>query len=335
MKNTMKNKQDVINQIITDALSYGLSQEQLERLKSSLFYNLKDFSLTANETLPDVSTLSNDSVIMKFAIDKTAEGCKPSTIKEYMFVIKKFFDYMNLNWHSVSSDDVNTYLATRRYRDKCSPGYIICMKKYLSVFFDWLFAHKYISDDIARSMPKQKPYQKKKDRLTEDEIEECRAKITNDKERALFELMLSTGLRVGEIVSLNIENIDFTQNKIDVYGEKTDTWREAYITPACKRALKKYLGNRVCGPLFLSRCCQRASNYTIERIAKEIGEKGQVHCKSTVHLYRKTFASIYYRKTNDLYMVSKLLGHKSVNTTIQYYLIDDTAFTKYKMLKVA
>ena len=183
--------------------------------------------------------------------------------------------------------------------------------------------------------------QKKKERITPEEMEACREVLKDNRERALLELMLATGMRVGEIAKLKIEDIDLLQRKVSIHGEKSENAdREGYLSIKARNAIHKYIGDRVSGYVFrplrnvLSDDCP-ISNGSIEGIAKAIGARAGAHCVTTVHVYRKTFASETYRRTGDIKMVSILLGHASTTITEKYYLIDDMKDIEYKALYVA
>lgn len=136
--------------------------------------------------------------------------------------------------------------------------------------------------------------------------------------------MLSAGPRVGEIVNLDIDNLDFAHKEIHIWGEKTSQWRTCFMTERCKQALKQYIGDRTEGAVFIGlRGRGRMCNKSIEDMVKEIALFGGCKFNATVHSFRKTFASREYRRTKDVLFVSKRLGHSSTDVTIKYYICDD------------
>lgn len=174
-----------------------------------------------------------------------------------------------------------------------------------------------------------------------EEIESCRDNVQNDRERALLELMLSTGLRVGEIAKMRISDIDFDKRKIHIPEGKTDNAeRDVFLTIKARNALQKYLGRRWHG--FVFRPTRNIldddvpmTTGSIEDISKRIGERANCHCNTTVHVYRKTFASMEYRRTKDVKYVSILLGHSSTAVTEKFYLVDDLKEIEYQALYAA
>ena len=324
-------KQTLINQIIADMID--LPYEARERLKIALTFRLRDFELTAKETLPAVSSCDNESVLQQFAQDKLAGNREMSSVKNYLYLIQVFFDQTGLLWSNVTGDDISSYLAVRKMRDHISDSYLICIRKALSCFFGWLFQRRYVSQDLRNEIPRPRASQKQKKRLSDDEVEACRSVAKDGIERALLELMLSTGMRIGEIANLDIDNLDFDKREINVYGEKTNQWRTVFMSPQCRIHLLQYIGDRKSGPVFITKRKRRACRTTLEAVASEISLRANCHIRATVHVYRKTYASILYRKTGDVLLVSKMLGHLKTDTTIRYYLVDDIDEMKQKVMK--
>ena len=165
--------------------------------------------------------------------------------------------------------------------------------------------------------------------------------IKDVRERALFELMMSTGMRVGEIAKLKVEDVDLMQRKISIHGEKSgNAEREGYLSIRARNALDRYIAGRTSGYVFrpvrdILDDADPIGNGTIEKIAKDIAKRAGVHCTATVHIYRKTFASETYRRTGNIKLVSILLGHSSTDITEKYYLIDDMKSIEYQALYAA
>lgn len=211
--------------------------------------------------------------------------------------------------------------------------------RYLCTFFSWAFRKQHIANNIIDGVDRVKQVKKKKVRLTDEEVETIRYALRTPKEKALFELMICTGMRVGEISALNVSDIDLVHRQVSIYAEKTDTYRTGMLTPVAVMALRNYIGDRPgTDPLFLADRApyNRMRTYGIEKLAKEMALRGGVtRITATVHVYRKTFASVLYRKTGDVLLVSKLLGHAKPDMTVQYYLVDDIEEMQHKYNRVA
>ena len=262
----------------------------------------------------------------------TAKGLKKSSIEKYFYILKKFFEETNTTYIEVTAQTIINYLAykklTKNSKGKYStPNYIASICKNISLFFKWAYKKKYINEDITREIDRPKTVLRKKDRLFDDEVEKCREMLKDSRERALFELMLCSGPRVGELEILKIEDVDLKRRIIHIPGYKTESSdRDGFLSLKAVDALKEYIGDRTSGWLFLPKSNIREnalSRNAIEQISREIAKRANCHCKATVHIYRKTFATQLYKKTKDIKLVSRLLGHTDIRTTVRYYITDD------------
>lgn len=337
------------NELISDVaagLVMALSREQLDIVKAVFTVKMQGYDIHEVNTLPSVEMADNDYILKRFTVDMLAKGVKESSVKSYLNIVRPFLDTTGINFTDITSQHVTDYLAVKKVAQnangrKNTQAYLAGICRVLFIFFTWAYKKHHIREDIMRDVDRIKTKQKKKDRITPEEMEACRETLKDSREKALFELMLSTGMRVGEIAKLRIEDIDFQQRKVSIHGEKTENAeREGYLSIRARNALRKYTGSRTEGYVFRPlrnalKDSQAVSNGTIEDIAKEIGRRAGVHCKTTVHIYRKTFASEIYRRTGNIKLVSILLGHASTAITEKYYLIDDMKDIEYQALYVA
>lgn len=358
-------KNDIINDAVC-SLTMVLNQEQLDIVKSTFIVKMQGYDIHELCTLPSTEVKSNEWILKRFAVDQLAKGLKQSTIKSYMIHLKTFFEYTKLNYMGVTSQDVIDYMAIRKitpnkYGKLNTQAHIANISKVLFIFFQWAYSKRHIQEDIMRDVDRVKQPLKKKERLTLDEIESCRHAISQLgivpvnatpshranmqkkklRKEALFELMLSTGMRVNEIANLKIEDIDFQKRKIHISEGKTEyAVRDVFPSIAARDAIIRLIGDRKSGYVFRPVKSSIADNKkigngTLEKWAKEIGEAGGCHCETTVHVYRKTFASETYRRTKNVKLVSILLGHSSTAVTEKYYLVDDLQDIEYQALQAA
>lgn len=339
-------KNDLINEVAA-SLTTTLEQEKVDMVKAVFLVKMQGYEIHEVNTLPSVEVADNDFILKRFTVDMLAKGLKESSIKAYLDVIKPFLYYTQVNFTCVTSQHITDYLAIRKvaknaFGRKNSQTYLANVCRVLLIFFGWAYKKHHISEDIVRDIDRIKGRQKKKDRITPEEMENCRENLKDDREKALFELMLATGMRVGEISKLRIEDIDFQQRKVNIHGEKTENAdREGYLSIKARNAIRKYIGSRTSGYVFrplknnVLADDQAISVGALEDIAKAIGKRAGVHCTTTVHVYRKTFASETYRRTGNIKLVSILLGHASTDMTEKYYLVDDMENIKYQALYAA
>ena len=331
-------KTDLINDIAFE-MSNILTPEQIDKVKIVFLVKMQDYEISEIKQLPMVEEHDNEWLMQRYCVDGVAAGRHKSTLRSYIGIIRKFFDHVGKNYKYVTAQDITDYLAIRSYRDHISHNYKSTIYRYLCTFFSWAFRKQHIANNIIDGVDRVKQVKKKKVRLTDEEVETIRYALQTAKEKALFELMICTGMRVGEISYLNVSDIDLTNKQVSIYAEKTDTYRTGMLTPVAVMALRNYIGDRPgTDPLFLADRApyNRMREYGIEKLAKEMAVRGGVtRITATVHVYRKTFASVLYRKTGDVLLVSKLLGHAKPDMTVQYYLIDDIEEMQHKYNRVA
>lgn len=338
-------KNELINDVAAGLITM-LTSDQIDLVKATFIIKMQGYDIHEVNTLPSTEVKSNEFILKRFTVDKLAMGLKESSIKAYMNVLRPFFDYTKLNFMEVTSQHIIDYLAIKKVSpnangDKNSQSYIAGICRVMFVFWEWAYRKHHIDQDIMRDVDRVKTRQKKKDRITPEEMEACRECAQGDREKALLELMLSTGLRVGEIAALKIEDIDFQTKRVHISEGKSDSAeRDVYLSIRARNAIRKYIQKRTSGYVFRPERNILDDNVqigkgTIEKIAKEIGERAGAHCKTTVHVYRKTFASEKYRQTKDVKLVSILLGHASTAITEKYYLVDDLKDIEYMALYAA
>lgn len=359
-------KNDIINDVVC-SLTLSLNQEQLDLVKSVFIVKMQGYEIHELCTLPSTEVRDNEWLFQRFMIDMLAKNLKMSSIKAYMDHVRPFFEYTNLNYMAVTSQNIIDYIAIRKVTPNKNgrmngPAHISNISKALFVFFQWAYKKHHIDNDIMRDVDRIKQPVKRKERISLEEIASCRhvigcidkvdgenisiKKLRNLREikkrkEALFELMLSTGLRVGEIANLKIEDIEFDKRKVHVTEGKTEyAIRDVYLSFEARDAILRLIGNRRSGYVFRPVKDsipedKRIGTGTIEKWAKEIGEAGGCHCETTVHVFRKTFASELYRKTKNVKLVSVLLGHSSTAVTEKFYLVDDMQEIEHQALQAA
>lgn len=337
-------KNELINDIAA-GLAAMLDQEQLDMVKAVFIVKMQGYDIHEANTLPAVEVRDNDFIFKRFAVDMLAKGLKESSIRSYMYMVRPFFEYTKLNYRDVTAQAVTDYLAARKVMaNACgrrnTQTYIANICRVMFIFFQWAYRRHYIEQDIMCDVDRVRAKQKKKERITAEEIEACRECAQGDREKALLELMLSTGLRVGEIAALRIEDIDFHGRKVHVQeGKSYSAERDVYLSIRARNAVRRYAKDRKGGYMFQpSRNMdpdRKVGVGTIEKVAKQVGERAGVHCKTTVHVFRKTFASETYRRTGNVKLVSVLLGHASTEITEKYYLVDDLQDMEYHALYAA
>lgn len=327
-------KTDIINEVVYE-MSTELTREQQDRLKITLLVKMHDYELTEMTMLPAVDVHDNEWLLKRYVIDSLAADRKESTVKAYIGAVRELLRETGKHYSQLTSQDITDFLAIKQHRDKVSQNYKSTMYRYFSAFFGWAYDNEHIKSNIMSKVPHVKATQKRKERLTDEEIEDIRDACNSLKERAFVELLLSTGMRVGEVAALNLSDLDLQHKRVSIYGEKTNRYRTGMLTTKAVKALRQYINSReyCTDALFICdrKPYNRLQNGSLEKISKDIAVRaGITRIPVTVHVWRKTFASIMYKKTKDVLLVSKLLGHAKTDMTVQYYLIDDIDDMQYR-----
>ena len=164
----------LINDIVYE-MSPNLTKEQIDRLKITMLVKMQDCEVSEVQYLPAVWTHDNDWIIKRFRIDSIAKGMAESTLSQYAIAVRNLFRETGKHYREITGQDVTDYLAVRQYRDKISVNYKVTLRKYFSSFFGWAFRKHHIDSNIMDDVDSMKSVQKKKDCLSDDEVESIRA----------------------------------------------------------------------------------------------------------------------------------------------------------------
>ena len=269
--------------------------------------------------------IENSKLIDKFLSAKKIEGCSVKTIDYYRNIIFKMTSSIEKSIKIITTEDLRKYLSEYKEANNSSLITIDNMRRIFSSFFAWLEDENYIIKSPARRIHRVKTAKVIKNTFSDENIERMRDLCKNDiRNLVIIELLLTTGMRVGELVNLNISDINFEERSCVVLG-KGNKQREVYFDAKTKIHLQEYLGNRNDNDIALfvskNKPYQRLSISGIELIIRNIGKNINID-KAYPHKFRRTLATMAIDKGMPIEQVQKLLGHVKIETTMHYAMVN-------------
>lgn len=320
-------KTEVISNITKD-MEDSLTDYQLNKLKESLIINFErlEFIIKTDEIKHQEELEENKKMIDSFISSKQVEGCSERTIKYYKEIIEKFVNDFDKSIKQISTNEIRNYLSNYKDNSSCGSTTIDNIRRVLSSFFSWLEDEDYIIKSPVRRIHKIKTAIVVKEVLTDENLERLRDECENIRDLSLIELLISTGMRVGELVNLNINSLNFEDRSCIVLG-KGNKEREVYFDAKTKLHLKEYIAKRNDSneALFVSmrEPHQRLSISGIELIIRTLGMNSNIN-KVHPHKFRRTLATMAIDKGMPVEQVQKLLGHVKIETTMHYALVNQS-----------
>lgn len=316
----MEMKEQFINAVVRN-MEPELEAKQLRKLKIVLTINLE--KIRVEEECRDVIIYDETSDIAaykQYFVSMKLRGLSPGTISLAMRTIDKFNRWVRIAFNEVTTNDIRLYIAHREMNDHLSSATLDRERGAICRFFKWLFEEEYISRDPGRRVEKIKVEKRLKKAFTPVEVELMRNACRKPKEKATFELLLSTGCRVTELTMLTMENYDQQRGTITVIG-KGNKERVVFVNARAKVAIDNYLvikphseGPILCG---LHGVGTAMTSNGIQKMVKEIGKRaGVTHVHP--HKFRRTAATLALKRGMSLNDVRRFLGHTDVDTTLQY-----------------
>ncbi|WP_434333406.1 site-specific tyrosine recombinase/integron integrase [Mycoplasma capricolum subsp. capricolum] len=311
-------KETIVNKIL-QKMQQILNNSQLDRLKNVLvseFSNLLEIEETNDQ-------LTNEEILELFINAKKLEGCSDNTIKYYISTINAMFNFINKNVVEIETNDLRNHLANFQDNKKSSKVTIDNIRRILSSFFSWLEDENFIIKSPVRRIKKVKSPTTIKETYTDEELEIMRDSTENIRDLAIIDILSSTGMRIGELVKLNIEDINFQERECVVLG-KGNKQRVVYFDARTKIHLKNYIDSRSdqSNALFVSirypfnRISINGVESRLKKIGRNLGIKN-IH----PHKFRRTLATIAIDKGMPIEQVQKLLGHEKIDTTLKYAMV--------------
>lgn len=317
-------KKELIHEIC-QLMAPHLSSKQNHLLKTILGQVLTNFGILENsEQMSDKDLAHNTELINLFLAAKKIEGCSDNTLKYYSNTLTNLVNVLQKNVCKIDTNDLRFYLSNYQNAHQISKVTLDNIRRIMSSFFAWLEDEDYIIKNPVRRIHKVKTTQMVKETLSDEHLERLRDQCTQPRDLAIVDLLISTGIRVGELVKLNRDDINFEERECVVLG-KGDKERPVYFDAKTKIHLQQYLNSRSDSnpALFVSQHSpwQRLSIAGVERFLSKLGADSKVEHVHP-HKFRRTMATMAIEKGMPIEQVQKLLGHAKIDTTLHYAIVN-------------
>lgn len=302
--------------IINEMAEY-LNIAQMKKLQEVLLRHLINSEV-------EKSNVSNLEYLQMFIDAKRIEGCSDRTLGYYQVTVEHLLKTVDVEVRKMTTDDLRSYLAEYQQINNCSKVTVDNIRRNLSSFFSWLEEEDYILKSPMRRIHKIKTKQQVKEIISDEMIEKMRDNCKTKRDLAIIDLLYSTGIRVGELVRLNISDIDFEERECVVYG-KGDKERRVYFDAKAKLHLQNYIKSRTDDnpALFVTLDVpyDRLKSSGVEIRMRELGRSLSIP-KIHPHKFRRTMATRAIDKGMPIEQVQKILGHSQIGTTMQYAIVN-------------
>lgn len=306
-------KEEFMEEVMQRMLPY-LDNAQLARLRAAMEAAWQEGEARREEDFDAAET---------FLAAKRIEGCSEKTLAYYGKTIRAMMAAVGKPAARITTDDLRQYLTAYQARRGAGKVTIDNIRRILSSFFSWLEDEDYIVKSPIRRIHKVRTVKLVKETYTDEALELMRDHCGNLRDLALIDLLASSGMRVGELVALNREDIDFQERECVVLG-KGGKERLVYFDARTKIHLQNYLaGRRDSSPaLFVSLRAphERLRIGGVEARLRQLGRRlrlPRVH----PHKFRRTLATAAIDKGMPIEQLQRLLGHQKIDTTMHYAMV--------------
>ena len=302
---------------ILNEMAEYLSVPQMKKLQEVLLKNLSD-------TTAQKENIENVDYLKLFIDAKRIEGCSERTLQYYKVTVEHMLKKIKTPIRKMATEEIRTYLVDYQQCSGCSKVTIDNIRRNISSFFSWLEEEDYILKSPMRRIHKIKSKTVVKEVISDESMEKMRDACEEMRDLAIIDLLYSTGIRVGELVRLNIADVNMEQRECIVFG-KGDKERIVYFDAKAKVHLMNYLASRTDNnpALFVSLQGkhQRLKISGVEIRLRQLGQKlslDRIH----PHKFRRTMATRAIDKVMPIEQVQKILGHSQIDTTMQYAIVN-------------
>lgn len=304
---------------VLNEMAEYLSISQMKKLQEVILRNFAENEAERKE-------IPNDIFLRMFLDAKRIEGCSERTLSYYRSTVEHLINQIETGVRKITTEEIREYLSDYQKRNNCSNVTIDNVRRNISSFFSWLEEEDYILKSPMKRIHKIKTKTVVKNVISDEEIEKLRDNCKEKRDLAIIDLLYSTGIRVGELVNLNIDDIDLEGRECIVYG-KGDKERRVYFDAKAKVHLKEYLDDRKDHneALFvtLDAPYDRLKISGVEIRLRRLGRSLDLD-KIHPHKFRRSMATRAIDKGMPIEQVQKILGHSQIDTTMQYAMVNQS-----------
>ncbi|MBD5206889.1 MAG: tyrosine-type recombinase/integrase [Bacteroidales bacterium] len=316
-------KDSIIDGVIAQ-MNDTLSPTQLFELRRVMELALNDYEIVVAPCHKERTKQANDELLNSFISAKRIEGCSEKTLNYYHNTIQTWLANVSIELHDVTTNDIRCYLSEFQAKNNSSKITVDNIRRIFSSFFSWLEDEDYIVKSPVRRIHKVRSELTVKETISDEQLETLRDSCSELRDLAMIDFLVSTGIRVGELVKINRTDINFNERQCVVLG-KGNKERTVYFNARAKVHLKNYLATRNDNDeaLFvsLSKPNNRLTISGVETRLRELGRNakvGRIH----PHKFRRTLATMAIDKGMPIEQVQRLLGHCKIDTTLHYAMVN-------------
>lgn len=302
---------------VLNEMSDYLNTWQMKQLQKTLIAHFA-------ENNSQIENESNDEYLRMFIEAKKVEGCSERTLAYYKTTVLHMLNIVKTAVRRITTEEIRKYLSDYQKINNCSKVTVDNVRRNISSFFSWLEEEDYILKSPMRRIHKIKTKTPVKETISDESIEILRDGCKELRDLAIIDLLYSTGIRVGELVNLNCDDINFEERECVVFG-KGEKERKVYFDAKAKLHIKRYLDSRTDNnpALFvtLDRPHERLKISGVEIRLRQLGRKMNIE-RIHPHKFRRTMATRAIDKGMPIEQVQKILGHSQIDTTMQYAIVN-------------